>query len=96
MDTPRFFELLRSFTQLTPSQLAQAQEHLLYHLQQDLLHQALAEHHSAPPACPHCHARHVIHWGQSRGLLRYRCKECGKTFNQLHGAALARLRHKDK
>jgi transposase-like protein len=96
METNSFFELLRSFTQLTPSQLARAQEHLRHHLQQDLLRQALTEHHSAPPTCPHCHAQHVIHWGQSRGLLRYRCKECGKTFNQLHGAALVRLHHKDK
>ena len=96
METNNFFELLRSFTQLTSLQLERAQEHLRHHLQQDLLRQALAEHHSAPPTCPHCHAQHVIHWGQSRGLLRYRCKECGKTFNQLHGAALARLRYKEK
>lgn len=100
METNSFFELLRSFTQLTSLQFTQltslqlerAQEHLRHHLQQDLLRQALAEHHLAPPTCPYCHAQHVIHWGQSRGLLRYRCKECGKTFNQLHGAALARLR----
>ncbi|MBO0505867.1 IS1 family transposase [Aeromonas veronii] len=96
MDTNRFFELLRSFTQLTSLQLERAQEHLRYHMQQDLLLQVLTERQTALPVCPHCHAQKVIHWGQSRGLLRYRCKECGKTFNQLHGAALARLRHKEK
>ena len=96
MDTNRFFELLRSFTQLTSLQLERAQEHLRYHMQQDLLLQVLTERQTALPVCPHCYAQKVIHWGQSRGLLRYRCKECGKTFNQLHGAALARLRHKEK
>ena len=96
MDTNRFFELLRSFTQLTSLQLERAQEHLRYHMQQDLLLQVLTERQTTLPVCPHCHAERVIHWGQSRGLLRYRCKECGKTFNQLHGAALARLRHKEK
>ncbi len=40
MDNNSFFELLRS----TPLQLVRAQEHLHYHLQQDLLRQALAEH----------------------------------------------------
>ena len=96
MDTNRFFELLRSFTQLTSLQLERAQEHLRYHMQQDLLLQVLTERQTALPVCPHCYAQKVIHWGQSRGLLRYRCKECGKTFNQLHGAALTRLRHKEK
>ena len=32
MDTNRFFELLRSFTQLTSLQLERAQEHLRYHM----------------------------------------------------------------
>ena len=96
METNSFFELLRSFNQLSSLQLERAQEHLRHHMQQDLLRQVLSERHSTLPVCPHCHAKHVIHWGQSRGLLRYRCKECGKTFNQLHGAALTRLRHKEK
>ena len=43
MDTNRFFELLRSFTQLTSLQLERAQEHLRYHMQQDLLLQVLTE-----------------------------------------------------
>ena len=44
METNCFFELLRSFTQLTSLQLERAQEHLHHHLQQDLLRQALTEH----------------------------------------------------
>lgn len=86
----RFIKLLNTFSQLTAMQLERAQEHLHYHLQRDLLLQALA----GLPPCSHCHATHLIHWGQSHGQQRYRCKGCGKTFNQLHATALARLHHK--
>ncbi|MGQ4656566.1 MULTISPECIES: transposase [Aeromonas] len=37
------------------------------------------------PACPGCQSSHVIHWGRSWGQQHYRCKTCGKTFNQLNG-----------
>ena len=94
MDSGPFFGLRRSFAELSPMQLERAQEHLHDHLQRNLLHQALAEQQAVRPDCPHCHATRVIHWGQSHGQQRYRCRTCGKTFNQLHHAALARLRHK--
>lgn len=58
MDTNRFFELLRSFTQLTSLQLERAQEHLRYHMQQDLLLQVLTERQTTLPVCPH--------WGRLR------------------------------
>lgn len=96
MDNHVFSSLLRSFYQLDPIQLERAQEHLRQHLQRDLLHQALAEHGATPVVCPCCDSSHVIHWGRSRGQQRYRCKACGKTFNQLDGSALAGLHHKHK
>jgi len=42
-------------------------------------------------ACDRCH-RH----GQANDLQRYRCCACGRTFNDLTGTPLARLRHKGK
>ena len=79
------------------TQLERAQQHIRYHLQSDLLRQSLSERRDKEPfVCPHCNSIHVIHWGQSHGLLRYRCKECGKTFNQLRDAAFAGLHHKEK
>src|SRR5271155_5581437 len=33
--------------------------------------------------CPHCAGREIIGWGRSDGLLRFRCKSCGRTFNAL-------------
>jgi transposase-like protein len=45
--------------------------------------------------CPHCARREVVGWGRSHGLLRFRCKSCGRTFNALTKTPMARLRKKD-
>ena len=45
--------------------------------------------------CPHCNGSHVVVWGSANGLHRYRCRDCGRTFNALTGTPLARLRHKE-
>jgi hypothetical protein len=37
----------------------------------------------AAQGCPHCAGREVVGWGRSHGLLRFRCKSCGRTFNAL-------------
>lgn len=57
----------------------------------------LVEQSAAPTlTCPRCrsvaHHRH----GHDSGLQRYRCKDCGRTFNGLTGTPMARLRYKDK
>jgi transposase-like protein len=46
------------------------------------------------PGCHYCPAGHeaVRRWGRSHGLQRWRCRECGRSFNALTGTALARLR----
>ena len=44
--------------------------------------------------CPHCAGREVIGWGRSHGLLRFRCKSCGRTFNALTKTPMAHLRKK--
>jgi len=46
--------------------------------------------------CPSCGGRHIGHWGFRSGLKRYRCKDCGRTFNSLSGTPLAKLRKKEK
>lgn len=47
-------------------------------------------------ACPHCRGRKLYRHGHDRGLQRYRCCACKKTFNALTGTPLARLRYRER
>lgn len=91
-----FVELLDQVKQLTPAQRKQ----LVGHLQGRAA--ASAPYSPAPlPAaagCPHCGAAddRLGSWGQSHGLKRYRCRDCGRTFNALTGTALAHLRKREQ
>lgn len=49
----------------------------------------------AQEVCPHCHSNHFVKFGRRTGIQRYRCKECGKTFNSLTGNELAKLHKKE-
>lgn len=46
--------------------------------------------------CRHCQAGGAVRRGKTRGLRRYSCKRCGKTFNALSGTALSGLHHKQR
>src|SRR5271170_960815 len=50
----------------------------------------------AARGCPHCAGREIVGWGRSDGLLRFRCKSCGRTFNALTKTPMAHLRKKEK
>jgi len=45
--------------------------------------------------CPHCGNEKSVGCGKANGLRRFRCKQCGKSFNALTGTPLARLRKKE-
>lgn len=79
---------------LTPAQ----QEKVLAKLQgqrsEGLVARLVSE--RVPTACPHCVGLHRVRHGQSGGVQRFRCRDCGKTFNPLTGTALAGLRHRDR
>jgi len=57
---------------------------------------AAAESRIEQQGCPHCGSRRMRRWGRASGLPRYRCGDCGRTFNGLTGTSLARLRKKDR
>ena len=46
--------------------------------------------------CPACASTRWHRHGQANGLQRYRCRECRRTFNDLSGTPLARLRLREK
>ena len=45
--------------------------------------------------CPYCNDDKIYKHGKSSNLQRYRCRNCGKTFNALTRTPLARLRKKE-
>ncbi len=51
---------------------------------------------AAKRECPHCNSENVKKWGKAHGLQRYRCYDCGKTFNALTDSPLASLRKKER
>ncbi len=46
--------------------------------------------------CPSCACDQYHRHGQANGLQRYRCRACGRTYNDLSGTPLARLRMREK
>ena len=51
---------------------------------------------SSERRCPRCDNPHWQRHGHANNLQRYRCRECGRTFNDLSGTPLARLRLREK
>ena len=49
-----------------------------------------------PRRCPHCASEGAVSRGMARGLRRYQCKGCGRTFNALSGTPLSGLHHKER
>jgi transposase-like protein len=48
------------------------------------------------PKCGHCASEQVVKNGHSRGLQRYRCRACDRTFNVTTGTPLAKLHQKER
>jgi transposase-like protein len=47
-------------------------------------------------ACPHCTGERIVKNGNARGLQRYMCRSCGRTFCALTGTPLAGLHMRGK
>lgn len=50
---------------------------------------------AAAPRCGHCRSERFTAWGHASSLRRYKCKDCGRTFNALTGTPLAQLHRRD-
>lgn len=96
MRTREFQDFLAQARSLTKRQ----REELLDFLRQgsrlreaiELLEEANAEH----LACPRCRSTNRYRHGQAHGLQRYRCKDCGRTYNSLTHTAMSWLHFKEK
>ncbi|WP_051560512.1 IS1595 family transposase [Clostridium beijerinckii] len=46
--------------------------------------------------CPHCNSEHIIGHGKYRSRQRYKCKDCGKTFNDVSCSPMAGTHYPQK
>ncbi len=94
MRTDHFNRLLASLDRLTDAQVALLHERVQSRHQHTHALKAVEE---AKPAhwCVHCGSEQVVKNGHNRGLQRYRCRACKKTFNAASGTPLSRLRNKE-
>ena len=91
-----FAKLLQQVTKLTTSQCEHVLQVLRSRAGRDRVAEVIEQGRQARHDCPACGStRHHRH-GRARGLQRYRCLACRKTFTGLTGTPLARLRYKDK
>jgi transposase-like protein len=91
-----FVELLEQLKQLTSEQRKELVRRLK--VRRSFVVSRVAMLLPEPTECPHCHSPNdrLGSWGQSHGLKRFRCKDCGRTFNALTGTSLAHLRKRDQ
>ena len=62
----------------------------------DRLAALIADSRSMQRCCPHCACRQLNRHGQANNRQRFRCRQCHRTFNDLTGTPLARLRLREK
>ncbi len=50
----------------------------------------------SPINCPHCKSETIVGYGRYRDRKRYKCKSCGKTFNDLSGTSISKIHKKSE
>ena len=95
MDHNQFQEWLSGIDGLSSEQKQQAQDVLLGKPEGAASLEAIEARMAKSRLCPHCDTSGAVSRGTARGLRRYQCKACKKTFNAATGTALQGLHKKD-
>lgn len=96
MDHKQFQEWLSGIDGLSPAQRHQAHVVLLGESEPSASLEAIEARVADERQCPHCGTPGAISRGKARGLRRYQCKACNRTFNAATGTALQGLHKKDR
>ena len=96
MDYKRFQEWLSGIEQLSPAQRQQAEAVFPGASDRSASLAAVEASVGEDRQCPHCGTPGAVSRGKARGLRRYQCKGCKKTFNAATGTPLAGLHRKDR
>ena len=95
MEKQKFVEFLCIVKELSEAQRVELLEFLDNTQQKKSPVAIVEEKFAGKPVCPKCQGDSIHKWGIVSGLQRYRCKNCGRSFNSLTGTSMARLRKKD-
>ena len=96
MTPEQFRDWLSRVDELTPAQCQEAKAVLSNRPEGEASLEAIELGMDAERRCPHCGHGGAVSRGKARGLRRYRCKACGKTFSAATGTALNGLHHKER
>ena len=96
MDGKRFQDWLASIDSLSETQRTEALAVLSGQADDVLSLAAVEAKVEEDRHCPHCGTPGAISRGRARGLRRYQCKGCGRTFNAATGTPLSGLHHKER
>ncbi len=90
-----FDQLATAIDALSPNQRHQLLERLLHPETIPAIVAHLEQHLQSNLRCPKCSHDQIHRWGTLKGLQRYRCRGCHKTFTALTDTPLARLRKRE-
>ena len=96
MQAPHFESWFAGLFQLNQPQRRQVQDALVPAAGLDQIVALIDKIRAPTRCCPRCQGNRCHRHSQANGLQRYRCCACGRTFNDLTGTPLARLRLKGK
>jgi len=94
MSPSQWQSFIAEFAQLSPHQCSVAIELLRAATGANVTITLVEQAARAHLACPACRSTHFHRHGHAQGLQRYRCVDCGRTFNALTDTPLAHLHHK--
>ncbi len=96
MDHKQFQDWLSGIDHLSPAQRQEAETVFMGVSEASSSLAAIEASVGESRQCPHCGTLGAISRGKARGLRRYQCKGCNKTFNAATGTPLSGLHRKDK
>jgi len=96
MKAPRFRKWFATLSSLNQPQRRQVLDALHPTAGLDQVVALIAQAREPRRCCPRCGGERCHRHGFANDLQRFRCCDCGRTFNDLSGTPLARLRHKAK
>jgi len=94
MDKKEFHKVMGKLSEMDSRQYRMLKQRIIqFEQENEIAH--LLESDITELRCPSCNGKSFTRWGVRSKLQRYRCKDCGRTFNSLVNTPLARLKKKD-